>query len=95
MTRMGHITRAGSSNLRWILVEAMHSHLMNCKAKDECRLCRFHKRIERRRKGKAAVVAGAAKLLRIMYWMLKLNLPYHPQGLDLRSAAEGEPRVLE
>lgn len=95
VTRMGHITRAGSSNLRWVLVEAMHSHLMNCKSKDECRLCHFHKRIERKRKGKAAVVAGAAKLLRIMYWMLKLNLPYHPQGLDLRSAAEGEPRSLE
>ncbi len=71
---MGHITRAGSSHLRWVLVEAMHSHLIYCKAEGEYRSCQFLKRVERRRSEKTTVVTGAANLLRIMYWMLKLDL---------------------
>ena len=80
--RMGPITKAGPHNLRFVLVEAMHSHLRYCRTREECRLCGFHERVKKRRGGKIAVVAGAAKLLRIMYWMLKLNRPYRPQGFD-------------
>lgn len=94
-TRLGSITKAGPHNLRWVLVEATHSHLRFCKAKDECRLCQFYRRVEKKRKGKIAVVAAAAKLLRIMYWMLKLNRPYQPQGLDPSAGHEGEPRASE
>jgi transposase len=93
--RLGHITKAGPHNLRWVLVEATHSHLRFCKAKDKCRLCQFYDRIERKHKGKVATVATAAKLLRIMYWMLKLNRPYQPQGLDPGRTHEGEPRWSE
>ena len=94
-TRLGSITKAGPPNLRWVLIEAMYSHLRFCKVKDECRLCHFYRRLEKSRKRKIAVVAGAAKLLRIMYWMLKLNRPYRPHGLDPGSWHEGEPRSLE
>jgi transposase len=92
-SRTGSITKTGPHNLRWVLVEATHSHLRFCKSKEECRLCQFHRRIETKHKGKVAVVATAAKLLRIMYWMLKLNRPYQPQGLDPGAGHEGEPRA--
>jgi transposase len=93
--RMGPITKAGPHNLRWILVEAMYSHLRHCQAKDVCRLCNFYKKVRKRRGKEIAVVAGAAKMFRIMYWMVKLNQPYRPQGLDLANVLEGEPRSIE
>lgn len=80
--RYGPISKCGSTQLRWILIEAVHSHLRHCKNKKECKLCKFHARISRRRGKKKAAVAAAAKLARIMYWMLKLNQPYEYQGLD-------------
>ncbi len=93
--RIGSISKEGSSILRWTLVEAVHSHRRHCPDKDACRLCRFHHRIARRRgKGKAAV-AGAAKLLRIMYRMLTLNEPYRPQGRDPGNDRGGERRQSE
>jgi len=95
VTRLGHITKAGPHNLRWVLIEATHSHLRFCKAKEECRLCQFYQRLEKKRGGNIAIVATAAKLLRIMYWMLKLNRPYQPQGLDPGRTHEGEPRWSE
>ena len=73
MLRIGPITKAGSPNLRWVLIEAMHSHLRYCKLKDKYRLCSFHERIAKRRGKQKAAVAGAAKMLRIMYSILKLN----------------------
>jgi transposase len=80
--RYGPISKCGSTHLRWILVEAAHSHITHCKNKNECNLCKFHARIARRRGKKKAAVATAAKLVRIMYWMLKLNQPYRYQGLN-------------
>ena len=80
--RLGSITKAGPHHLRWVLVEAIHSHLRYCKDKDVCKLCKFYRRVSRRRGKHKAAVAGAAKLLRIMYWMLKMKEPYRPQGLD-------------
>jgi transposase len=93
--RMGPITKTGSSNLRWILVEAAHNHLNHCHEKEVCRLCKFHRRVSRRRGKNKAMVATAAKLLRIMYWMLKQDEPYRPQGQDLGFAQEGKPPRFE
>lgn len=92
--RMGRITKAGPANLRWVLVEAMHSHLRYCKSKKTCKLCKFYHRMKKKRDKQKATLAGAAKLLRIMYWMLKLNQPYRPQGLDPAFFHGGEPREL-
>jgi transposase len=94
-TRLGPITKVGPSQLRWVLVEAVGMHRRHCEAKATCRLCRFYTRVSRRRGQKKATVATAAKLLRIMYWMLTMNQPYRPQGLDPVSRAEGEPRELD
>lgn len=80
--RMGPITKSGPFYLRWILTEAVLSHLRHCKYKKKCKLCRFYERIKKKHHKNVATTAAAAKLLRIMYWMLKLNRPYRPQGLD-------------
>ena len=77
----GSITKTGPTSLRWILVEACHSHLLHCKDKENCKLCQFYKRISHRRGKKIALVAMAAKMIRIIYWMLRLNQPYMSQGL--------------
>jgi transposase len=92
--RMGPITKAGPTNLRWVMAEAVQCHLMHCKEKKTCNLCKFFHRINRRRGKQKATIATAAKMLRIMYWMLKLNQPYRPQGLDPGFFYAGKPRVL-
>lgn len=91
---MGPITKTGPTNLRWVMAEAVQCHLMHCKAKKACNLCKFFHRIDRRRGRKKATIATAAKMLRIMYWILKLNQPYRPQGLDPGFFHGGEPREL-
>jgi transposase len=78
----GSITKTGPTSLRWILVEVSHSHLLHCKDKTNCKLCQFYKRISKRRGRKTAIVAMAAKMIRIIYWMLRLNKPYVSQGLE-------------
>jgi transposase len=91
--RHGSITKTGPTSLRWVLVEAAHSHLLHCKEKEKCRLCQFYKRVSHRRGKNRAIVAMAAKMVRILYWMLKLNKPYMSQGLetDGRHASEWRP----
>lgn len=89
----GSITKTGPTSLRWILVEGAHGHLLHCKDKANCRLCQFYKRISHRRGRNIAIVAMAAKMIRIIYWMLKENKPYMSQGLetDSRHASEWRP----
>ena len=91
----GSISKRGSPMLRWIPVEATMNHLRYCKEKSDCRLCRFHQRISRRRGRNKARVATAAKLARIIYWMLRLRQPFLHQGLDPVSLSAGERRVLD
>jgi len=76
----GSITKTGPTSLRWILVEVSRTHLLHCKNKRQCKLCLFYKRIRKNRGDRIAIVAMAAKMLRIIYWMLKLNKPYESQG---------------
>lgn len=69
VVRRGGITRCGNPLLRWILVEAVWSHL-RC-AGETC-LTRFFRRIVRRKGGgsrarKQAAVATARKLLHVIY----------------------------
>ena len=70
----GRITRAGNKMVRWILVEAVLSHRIH--AKEETALTEFYKRIARKRGSSKAIVATAAKMLRIMYWMLKKRIGF-------------------
>ena len=58
---------------RWILVEAVHSHVRYAPNSD---LTNFYKRLAKKRGTSKAAVAAASKLLRIMYRMLKENRGY-------------------
>ena len=75
----GAISKDGSSYLRWILTEAVHTHT-HCEPGS--RLSRFHAKVARRRGKQKAVTATSRKLLLIIYWMLVRHEPYHSQGLD-------------
>ncbi|MBI2558627.1 IS110 family transposase [Candidatus Woesearchaeota archaeon] len=71
---VGHISKQGNNNLRWILVECANIAVMH-----DSRLALFYHRIKKRKNHKVAVVATARKLLTIIYAMLKNNRNYIPQ----------------
>jgi transposase len=75
----GAISKGGSSNLRWMLTEAVLTHI---RCEPDSRLSRFHARVARRRGKQKAIVATARKLLLIIYWMLRTKEPYHCQGFN-------------
>ena len=63
--RRGHITKQGSRLLRWVLVECARSAVRH-----DVRLGEFYERVRRRRGEQKALVAVAAKMLKIMWFML-------------------------
>ncbi len=68
VTRMGRITKTGSTYLRWILVEnAMHA------IKGSCRFESLYRRVAYRSGKNAAKTAVARKMLACIYHMLKKN----------------------
>ena len=69
----GNITRRGSGMLRWVLVEAIHSHTRHA---NNSVITKFYKRLAKKRGASKAAVAAASKLLRIIYWMLKNNMTF-------------------
>jgi transposase len=75
----GAISKDGSSYLRWMMTEAVHTHT---RCEPDSRLSRFHAKVARRRGKQKATIATARKLLLIIYWMLVRHEPYHSQGLD-------------
>jgi transposase len=75
----GAISKDGSSYLRWMLTEAVHTHT---RCEQDSRLSRFHAKVARRRGKQKAIVATARKLLLIIYWMLRTKEPYHSQGFN-------------
>ena len=71
--RHGKITHAGNKTVRWVLTEAALAHRIH--AKGTTILTEFYKRVARKRGTSKAIVATAAKMLRIIFWMLKNRLP--------------------
>jgi len=69
----GRITRRGSSMLRWVLVESVHSHIRYA---NNSVITKFYKRLAKKRSSSKAAVAAASKMLRIIYWMLKCNMTF-------------------
>ena len=63
----GHITRHGSTILRWTLIQAVHAHL---KYAPNSNISIFHTRIAKKRGVGRATVAAASFMLRIIYRML-------------------------
>jgi len=71
----GGITREGSEWLRWALIQAVHSHISH-----ETNITRFYRKLWRMKPGQVSVMATARKMLKVIYWMLRNEEPYHPSS---------------
>lgn len=69
----GDITREVSKWLRWALTQAVQVYIRH-----ETNLTRFYRRLERTKPKQVALMAMARKMLKVVYWMLRNNEPYHP-----------------
>jgi len=79
---LGPITRAGSPQLRSILVQAGHVLLGRCQSPESLRLKAIPQRVHTARaRRKIAVVAAARHLLRIAYYVLRDGTVYDPARL--------------
>ena len=74
ITHHGRITHEGNKIVRWVLTEAVLAHRMH--AKETTVLTEFYKRIARKRGTTKAIVATVAKMLRIIFWMLKKRITF-------------------
>ncbi|UCE36708.1 MAG: IS110 family transposase [Thermoplasmata archaeon] len=64
----GRITKEGSKHLRWILVEALRIHIQ---CAPDSKVTRYYYRLKKKKPGNVATMAGARKLLQVIYHMLK------------------------
>ncbi len=71
----GHITKRGSTWMRWVLIQATHIAV-----RQDNYLQRFYYRIAKRKGGKIAIVATARKMLAVVYHMLKTKKEFNAQG---------------
>jgi transposase len=91
----GPITKAGSSQVRWLLIQAAQ-----CVSRHPGPLGAFFRKLERRKNRNVAVVATARKMVTIAWHMLMNKEPYRyavPRSTDeklaaLRVRATGEKR---
>jgi len=70
--RHGRITRAGSTWLRWALVEAAMVHI-----RYDTPVTRLYHRVAERRGKKKALIAAGRELLTVCYSVLKYQRPYY------------------
>jgi len=71
----GHISKQGSSLLRWVLIQCTHVHL-----RYDTSISRYCHALERRRGKKIAIVASSRKLLKCVYIMLKEDRAFRLEG---------------
>lgn len=69
----GRITREGSRCLRWIVVEGMHTHMINDLGSS---ISSYYKHLAMGKGKSKAMIAASNKLLKALYWTLKENRPY-------------------
>ena len=79
--RRGHITKAGNSRMRWLLVEAAWRLATHKKRPETQALREWAERIARRRGQRVAMVALARKLSGILYAMWRDGSAYDPAKL--------------
>jgi transposase len=72
-TYHGGITKAGSSYLRWVLNQCTWVHVRNC---PDGSIASFYDRLRRKKGQSKAMVAASAKLLKVVYWVLREKRPY-------------------
>jgi len=78
VTRYGSsITKAGSKYLRWIMLECVHAHI---RSEKNSNIAQFYFRIARKKGNSKAAVAAAAKLLKVVYWIMKERRTYERLG---------------
>jgi transposase len=73
-TYHGRITKTGSPYLRWVLNQCTWVHIRN---EPEGNIAMFYERLRRKKGHSKANVAASAKLLKVVYWVLKEKRPYH------------------
>lgn len=78
----GHISKQGSKNLRWILVQCAHVAVMH-----DSNLAKTYHRIRKRRGNKVATVAVARKMLSYIFTMLKNNVKYQDLQINKKKAS--------
>jgi transposase len=72
-TYHGRITKAGSPYLRWVLNQCTWVHVRN---EPGGSIALFYERLRRKKGHSKASVAASAKLLKVVYWVLKEKRPY-------------------
>lgn len=73
-THHGAITKQGSPYLRWILNQCVRMHM---RMEPDGTIAMFYARLARKKGGAKAIVAASAKLLKIVFWVLKERRSYH------------------
>ena len=73
-TYHGPITKQGSPYLRWVLNQCTMSHI---KTEPDGTVALFYDRLARKKGDQKAIVAASAKLLKIVFWVLKERREYH------------------
>ncbi len=71
--RHGRIIRRGSPMMRWVLAEAIHSHVRFAK---DSPISKFYLCLAKKKSASKAKMAAAAKLLRMIYWMMKKGITF-------------------
>jgi transposase len=70
------ITKTGSKHLRWIMLECVHAHIRNDKNSN---ITQFYQSLAKKKGNSKAAVAAAAKLLKVVYWVMKERREYVPK----------------
>jgi transposase len=73
-TYHGPIMKTGSSYLRWIMGQCTRAHM---RVEPDSTVANFYARIARKKGNQKAIVAASAKLLKIVFWVLKEKRAYH------------------
>jgi transposase len=69
----GRITKTGSLYLRWVLNQCTWVHIRN---EPKGSIAMFYERLRSKKGHSKANVAASAKLLKVVYWVLKEKRPY-------------------
>ena len=89
----GRITKEGNSLVRHLLAEAVIVHVTFARnRKTPTPISRFYERLSKKRGGSKAKVAAAAKMTRIVFWMLKKEIDFWTCIEEGRKSTYREPR---
>lgn len=73
----GGITKLGSNDLRWMLIEGTRVHINWAQANGiETKISKHYWKLCKKKPEKVAIVAAARKMLQAIYWMLKNKEEY-------------------